>query len=129
MIDIEPLLADPHLAEQAFDWVETALARRQATPPDGAVLYPPLAAGLLISGLEVCEDYQCRCGWNLRVSGRDPRLKARLLAIAERPADDRFGDFRVLGAHDGSLWTVQIAGTDDFGLDAVVRLLLAPVER
>ena len=127
-MEIEPLLQDRGLAERAFAWVETALERRQAARA-GAVLFPALAPGVAVSGLEVCDHYDCRCGWVVTVTGRDPVRRARLEALVERPADDQFGAFKLLAARDGQrLWTVRIAGTGDLGLDAVVRLLLAPVE-
>ncbi|GIW06862.1 MAG: hypothetical protein KatS3mg060_1667 [Dehalococcoidia bacterium] len=129
MTDIEHLLRDRRLAEQAFEWVETALERRHAASAGGAVLFPSLASGILVSALEVCDSYACRCGWNITVSGRDPVRRSRLAALASRPPDEVYGAFKVLAVHDGAkLWTLRIAGTEDLGLDAVVQLLLAPVD-
>ena len=128
MTEIEALLQDRRLAAQAFEWVEMALERRHAAAGD-ALLFPPLVPGIIVRSLEVCDNYECRCGWNLTVSGRDPVRRARLAALAERPADDQFGAFKLLAVRDGqALWTIRIAGTGDLGLDAVIRLLLAPVE-
>lgn len=126
---IETILADQELAQQAFEWVERALARRHASQLEGPLVLPPIAPGIIVSGLEVCDDYACRCGWNITVSGRDPVRRARLATLATRPADDQFGAFKLLAVHDGArFWTMRLAGTGDLGLDAVVRLLLAPTE-
>jgi hypothetical protein len=129
MSAIETILANRELAQQAFDWVERALERRHASHPEALLILPPIAPGIVVSALEVCDDYACRCGWNITVSGRDPVRRARLAALATRPADDQFGAFKLLASHDGTTrWTMRLAGTGDLGLDAVVRLLLAPTE-
>jgi hypothetical protein len=128
-MNLDPILTDEALGDDAFRWVEQALERKHATPADGAVLFPTLVPGLLVSDLNVCENYQCRCGWNVTLTGRDPVRRARLAALAERPADNTYGAFKILGASDGpKLWTVRVAGTDDYGLDALVALMLAPID-
>ncbi|MCS6800652.1 MAG: hypothetical protein RMM58_10080 [Chloroflexota bacterium] len=127
MMEIETILNDRQLAQNAFEWVELALERRQAASGEGPLFLPPLAPGIIVTGLEVCDDYACRCGWTITIRGRDPLRRARLAALAARPPDDRFGAFRILAVRDGdTFWTVRIAGTGDLGLDAVVQVLLAP---
>jgi hypothetical protein len=129
-MDLEPLLNDAELGERAFRWVEQALDQLHTGSTTGVVLFPPLVPGVAVLELQLCTDYRCRCGWNLTLSGRNPVHRARLLALAARPPDERFGAFKVLRLqeHPGR-WTLRIAGNDDLGRDAVIALLLAPVTR
>ncbi len=120
--DIETLLQDKERVDRAFNWVDVAIGRQESALD--AVVFPALAPGVFVTDLNVCQDYSCNCGWNITVSGRDMERRARLTALAERPEDERYGAFKILGAHDGKLWTVKLAGNDSYGLDALISLLL-----
>lgn len=123
-MDIAPLLEDPCLADQAFAWVNLALQRQGAAGETVAML-PPVAPGVFITSLNVCQDYSCNCGWNLTVNGRDDERHDRLLALVGMPESDDRGAFKLLAHREnGKLWSMTLAGTDDMGLDAAIALLL-----
>lgn len=125
MSDIESLLADQSLTDQAFAWVTLAMSRQEATTPGTATMLPTLAPGIFVTELNICQDYSCGCGWNATINGRVEEKKERILALAQRPADDHYGEYRVLGKRDtGKLWSISIAGNEDMGLDALIAVLL-----
>ena len=125
MPDIEALLADESLTDQAFTWVTLALSRQDVTTPGTATMLPSVSPGVFITELNVCQDYSCQCGWNATINGRDAERKERILALTTRPADEEYGEFKIIGQRDtGKMWSYTLAGNEDLGLDALVALLL-----